>query len=103
MTRTVIYLERPTILYIYECIQHPSTNTFFSCCIFQECQNLIEENRRLINLSGGVPTITAANGNGLSTNHNNNSNNSSNVEAVILQTQVDTLQWQLKQVRLFFD
>jgi hypothetical protein len=58
---------------------------FFS---FQECQNLIEENRRLLSLT--------TNGNG----HiiNGNADHCSTVEAVILQNQVETLQWQLKQV-----
>lgn len=46
---------------------------------------MIEENRRLLNLSGIV-------------GGNNGHHHASNVEAVILQNQVDTLQWQLKQV-----
>lgn len=45
---------------------------------------MIEENRRLLSLAGVV-----ADGGG---------NHASNVEAVILQSHVDTLQWQLKQV-----
>lgn len=55
------------------------------CYPLQECQSLIEENRRLLNLTnnhGLMPSAATAN----------------NVEAVILQSQVDTLQWQLKQV-----
>ena len=53
----------------------------------QECQNLVEENRRLMNIASGIvdgQLIVPG--------------NSPNIEAVILQTQVDTLQWQLKQV-----
>lgn len=53
----------------------------------KECQSLVEENRRLMGYaSGTVGGNLAVPG------------NSPNIEAVILQTQVDTLQWQLKQV-----
>lgn len=53
----------------------------------KECQNLVEENRRLMGFATGTTTsnlVVPA--------------NSTNIEAVILQTQVETLQWQLKQV-----
>lgn len=53
--------------------------------LLQECQSLIEENRRLLNLT--------TDNNGLSSQTVR-----SNVEAVILQSKVETLQWQLKQV-----
>lgn len=53
----------------------------------KECQSLVEENRRLMGLASGV-----VGGNLVVPG------NSPNIEAVILQTQVDTLQWQLKQV-----
>lgn len=93
----------------------------------KECQSLIEENRRLVNLAvnSGYAINGVMNGGG---NHSNSSFSSHggpsslnslglggggstgsgsgngvsgmypNVESVILQTQVDTLQWQLKQV-----
>lgn len=56
----------------------------------QECQNLVEENRRL--------------NNGLGTN-NRSCNGIGNtddlpVESFVLQSQVNTLQWQLKQVNI---
>lgn len=66
---------------------------FFSLIQFQECQNLLEENRRL------------ANGNG-SPNDNvddmlmPSSTNGGTVEETVLQTQIETLQWQLNQVKI---
>ncbi|XP_055603919.1 myb-like protein Q [Uranotaenia lowii] len=106
----------------------------------KECQNLIEENRRLVNLaanggyamngsmlmngsnnngaagfvgvgsslgggsSSGASSLTTTLGLGLAgggggvSNGVGNGAGYSNVESVILQTQVETLQWQLKQV-----
>ncbi|XP_021696854.1 flocculation protein FLO11 [Aedes aegypti] len=92
----------------------------------KECQNLIEENRRLVNLAAnsGYAINGVMNGAGSSSNGTNGILGSggagsgsgssslsnlglglagggptySNVETVILQTQVETLQWQLKQV-----
>lgn len=69
---------------------------FFSLFLiqFQECQNLLEENRRL------------AHGNG-SPNDNvddmlmPSSTNGGTVEETVLQTQIETLQWQLNQVKPF--
>uniref|UniRef100_A0A182QZ72 Uncharacterized protein n=1 Tax=Anopheles farauti TaxID=69004 RepID=A0A182QZ72_9DIPT len=72
-----------------------------------ECQNLIEENRRLVSIASG-----GGNGYGLNGMLNGGGSGSlstlgmgvpnggsyTNVESVILQTQVETLQWQLKQV-----
>lgn len=55
----------------------------------QECESLIQENRRLLNL------------NSVDTSENLLVQNN-NVESVLLQTQVDTLQWQLKQVIYYF-
>ncbi|KAL1397355.1 hypothetical protein pipiens_009828 [Culex pipiens pipiens] len=92
-----------------------------------ECQNLIEENRRLVNLAAnsGYAINGLMNGNGGHGGHGGGSSGSSSltsslglglagggggaaaatvagmystVESVILQTQVETLQWQLKQV-----
>ncbi|XP_050095000.1 uncharacterized protein LOC126577426 [Anopheles aquasalis] len=87
----------------------------------KECQNLIEENRRLMNLasagtggggamyaisngmllhggsgSGSLSTLGMGIPNGAGGGGGNGSY--TNVESVILQTQVETLQWQLKQV-----
>jgi hypothetical protein len=59
----------------------------FNFLSLQECQNLIEENRRLLSLTNGNGHIMNANRDHCNT-----------VEAVILQNQVETLQWQLKQV-----
>lgn len=61
---------------------------------FQECQNLLEENRRL--------TI----GNGPSKDNVDDilmtsSTNGGSVEETVLQTQIETLQWQLNQVNPF--
>lgn len=95
----------------------------------KECQNLIEENRRLVNLAAnsGYAINGLMNGNGGHGGHGGGSSGSSSltsslglglagggggagaaaatvagmystVESVILQTQVETLQWQLKQV-----
>lgn len=62
----------------------------FRLCILQECQILLEENRRLVNRNGsnenmhGQDTLMpTANG---------------SVEEAVLQTQIETLQWQLTQV-----
>uniref|UniRef100_A0A182NIG7 Uncharacterized protein n=1 Tax=Anopheles dirus TaxID=7168 RepID=A0A182NIG7_9DIPT len=72
-----------------------------------ECQNLIEENRRLVSIASGAGNGYAISGmlNGggsgsLSTLGMGVPNGGSytSVESVILQTQVETLQWQLKQV-----
>ncbi|KFB48626.1 hypothetical protein ZHAS_00016616 [Anopheles sinensis] len=86
-----------------------------------ECQNLIEENRRLVSIAtaasgggnglGGTGAGTYALGGGMLTGIGSgsgslstlgmgvpNGGNYSSVESVILQTQVETLQWQLKQV-----
>lgn len=53
----------------------------------QECQNLLEENLRL------------ANGNGSpNDNVDEMSTNGGTVEETVLQTQIETLQWQLNQV-----
>lgn len=49
--------------------------------LLKECQSLIEENRRL---SGLTQTIDS-------------------VQNVVLQTKIETLQWQLDQVRFTFD
>lgn len=62
----------------------------------QECQNLLEENRRLLKLNGIVT-------NGSVPHHHDDmslANSGNTVEEVVLQTQIDTLQWQLNQVRL---
>lgn len=63
---------------------------FLSFVSPQECQNLLEENRRLVNRNGsseimnGQDTLMPiANG---------------SVEEAVLQTQIETLQWQLTQV-----
>ncbi|XP_041771351.1 autotransporter adhesin BpaC-like [Anopheles merus] len=75
----------------------------------KECQNLIEENRRLVSIASGAGNGYAISGmlNGavggsgsLSTLGMGvpNGGSYSSVESVILQTQVETLQWQLKQV-----
>ncbi|XP_029725808.2 lateral signaling target protein 2 homolog [Aedes albopictus] len=95
----------------------------------KECQNLIEENRRLVNLAAnsGYAINGVMNGGGAGSSTTNGILGSaggagggsgssslatlglglagggggptySNVETVILQTQVETLQWQLKQV-----
>lgn len=100
---------------------------FLRLVSFQECQNLIEENRRLVNLAAnsGYAINGVMNGGSSSNNGGPGSGSSSlttlglglagggatgngagnggagmysNVESVILQTQVETLQWQLKQV-----
>lgn len=68
------------------------SNTFSSFSPMQECQNLIEENRRLqgknllkmSSLPYGSLQLECHNG----------------VENVVLQTKVETLQWQLRQVRV---
>lgn len=57
-------------------------NNYF--ILLQECQSLIENNRRLM----GDPTLSSERLNGTN----------SSVEETLLQTQVDSLQWQLKQV-----
>ncbi|XP_053675001.1 uncharacterized protein LOC128725292 [Anopheles nili] len=79
----------------------------------KECQNLIEENRRLVSLAtnggnslGGNYAINGLLNGALSGSGNlatlgmgaPNGGSYSSVESVILQTQVETLQWQLKQV-----
>ncbi|XP_050073798.1 uncharacterized protein LOC126561596 [Anopheles maculipalpis] len=73
----------------------------------KECQNLIEENRRLVSIASGggngyvINGILNGGGSGsLSTLGMGvpNGGSYSSVESVILQTQVETLQWQLKQV-----
>lgn len=69
-------------------------HVFFPQIHFQECQNLLEENRRL------------ANGNGPSNDNVDDmlmtsSTNGGTVEETVLQTQIETLQWQLNQVNLF--
>lgn len=61
---------------------------------FQECQNLLEENRRL------------ANGNGSPSDNVDDmlmpsTANGGTVEETVLQTQIETLQWQLNQVNPF--
>uniref|UniRef100_A0A182FHC2 Uncharacterized protein n=1 Tax=Anopheles albimanus TaxID=7167 RepID=A0A182FHC2_ANOAL len=91
-----------------------------------ECQNLIEENRRLMNLaasasavgsgggamyaissgmllhggsgSGSLSTLGMGIPNGAGGGGSGGNGSYTNVESVILQTQVETLQWQLKQV-----
>uniref|UniRef100_A0A182J3S0 Uncharacterized protein n=1 Tax=Anopheles atroparvus TaxID=41427 RepID=A0A182J3S0_ANOAO len=80
---------------------------------FQECQNLIEENRRLVSIAtaasggggsygmgGGMLHGVGGGSGSLSTLGMGVPNGGSytSVESVILQTQVETLQWQLKQV-----
>uniref|UniRef100_A0A2M4CQQ3 Putative lysozyme-like protein n=1 Tax=Anopheles darlingi TaxID=43151 RepID=A0A2M4CQQ3_ANODA len=92
----------------------------------KECQNLIEENRRLMNLaastsaggsgggamyaissgmllhsgsgSGSLSTLGMGIPNGAGGGGSGGNGSYTNVESVILQTQVETLQWQLKQV-----
>uniref|UniRef100_A0A182WCB3 Uncharacterized protein n=1 Tax=Anopheles minimus TaxID=112268 RepID=A0A182WCB3_9DIPT len=80
--------------------------------MFQECQNLIEENRRLVSIASsagngyGMNGILNGGGSGsLSTLGMGvpNGGSYSSVESVILQTQVETLQWQLKQVCIYVD
>lgn len=63
--------------------------TFVLFLIFQECQNLLEENRRLVHRNGsseiiGQETLLPT--------------TNSSVEEAVLQTQIETLQWQLTQV-----
>ena len=53
--------------------------------LFQECQSLIEDNRRLIGVRN-------------SQDIQSNEYHTATVETVVLQTKIDTLQWQLKQV-----
>lgn len=60
----------------------------------QECQSLIEDNRRLMSLAGGGVGV-GRNGGGVDPLGYGSDNT---VETVVLQTQIDTLQWQLKQV-----
>uniref|UniRef100_A0A336JWG6 CSON014429 protein n=1 Tax=Culicoides sonorensis TaxID=179676 RepID=A0A336JWG6_CULSO len=65
----------------------------------KECQSLIEENRRLIGLASNSETENrqfVMNGNGMTSS--TGKNGSGVVETVFLQTQIDTLNWQLKQV-----
>ncbi|XP_063700296.1 serine-rich adhesin for platelets [Culicoides brevitarsis] len=73
----------------------------------KECQSLIEENRRLIGLASNSSATSSEadnrhvvlNGNGMTiTSTSNGKNPAGVVEAVFLQTQIDTLNWQLKQV-----
>lgn len=63
----------------------------------QECQSLIEDNRRLMSLTGGGGGGVSRNGGGVDPLGCGSDNT---VETVVLQTQIDTLQWQLKQVHL---
>ncbi|XP_055324265.1 uncharacterized protein LOC129578936 [Sitodiplosis mosellana] len=56
----------------------------------KECQNLLEENRRLVNRNGSTEII---HGQDTLLPTTNNS-----VEEAVLQTQIETLQWQLTQV-----
>lgn len=77
-------------------------------CLFvlQECQNLLDENRKLMKLNGTV----MGNGNGSIPNQQYLNEDMSlgnggvgcggnTVEEVVLQTQIETLQWQLNQVK----
>lgn len=57
---------------------------------FQECQSLMEENRRLhLNMNYSAANIKQ---------DEISLTNASTVEEVVLQTQIDALQWQLNQV-----
>lgn len=56
----------------------------------QECQSLLEENRRLVNRNGSNEIIHGQDSLIPTTNNS--------VEEAVLQTQIETLQWQLTQV-----
>lgn len=79
--------------FVYQISKQITNENYFDFLSqLQECQNLIEENRRLATTNG---THTSINHDDLSLS------NASTVEEVVLQTQVETLQWQLNQVSMF--
>lgn len=63
---------------------------FLFCFSFQECQILLEENRRLVNRNGSNEIVLGQDTLMPTTN--------GSVEEAVLQTQIETLQWQLTQV-----